>query len=292
MESFVDPWRCRVWSLHNRLEESVTERSCAEEIQSVKAGGQSFAAIGRPVRDDPEHDLEIIIGTRRLFIARYLNQKLKVDVRDISDREAVVLIDVENRKRKDLSSYEWGLGYARWIRVGIFRTQEELALALNVSNAKVTRLLKLARLPSVIVNAFGNPANIRVSWGEKLTEVLEDPVRKQPAIRAARAITENSSRPRPKEVYRQLLASAAPTTPGNHKIIPALHDQVIEGKDGTALFRIRHQQDSIALLLPIDRTSAKALKAIQGAVEQILTASTTQVVPAVHEGERFQIGNA
>lgn len=83
----------------------------------------------------------------------------------------------------------------------------------------------------------------------------------------------------PGEVYRQLLASAARTAPGNRKARPNVHDWVVEDEDGLPFFRIGHQQDSIALLLPVDRTSAMTLDAIQRAATIILAASAIQCRP-------------
>jgi ParB family chromosome partitioning protein len=233
--------------------------------------------LGRPVRDDPGYDVEVICGVRRLFIARLLKVNLLVQMRELSDREAIISMHIENCLRKDLSPYERGLGYSRWLRGGHFESQEEMAAVLRVSPSQVSRLLKLARLPSVIVSAFRDTTNIRESWAAKLTEVLEDPVRKQPAIRAARAIAASSSPLLPKEVYRRLLASAAPTSPGGRKVAPSIRDLVIEDDNGLPLFRIRHQQGAIALLLPADRTSAQTLAAIQHAVARILTAPGAEV---------------
>lgn len=294
MNSIVsaNPFRCRVWGLHDRLDEHITEENCAEEIESFRVHGQRVRVLGRPVRDDSDYDLEVICGARRLFVARLLKMQLLVEVRELSDRDAIIQMHIENCLRKDISPYDRGQAYLRWLRGGHFESQDEMATALKVSPSQVSRLLKVARLPSVIVNAFGNAVDICESWGEKLTEVLEDPSRSQPAIRTARAIAASSTRLRPHEVYRQLLASAAPTEPGGRKVTRAPHDQVIEGKDGAPLFRIRHQQDSIALLLPIDRTSAKTLAAIQHAVEQILNESATNLSLPLHEPDHLQRASA
>jgi ParB family chromosome partitioning protein len=279
----VDPFRCRVWSMHDRLEDHISEENCADEIESFSEHGQRSRVLGRPVCDDPDYDVEVICGARRLFVARLLKMHLLVEMRELSDKEAIIAMHIENCLRKEISPYERGLGYLRWLRGGYFASQDEMAAALKVSTSQVSRLLKLARLPSVIVNAFGSAIDIRENWGAKLTEVLEDPARKEPTIRAARSIAADSARLMPHEVYRQLLASAAPTEPGGRKAIPVPHDQVIEGKDGAPLFRIRHQRDSIALLLPVDKTSAKTLDTIQRAVARILTASATEIVPTIHD---------
>jgi len=281
----VDPFRCRVWSMHGRQEEDVDEASCAEEIKSIKECGQRNPAAGRTVHDDPDCDVEIITGTRRLFIARHLKISLIVAIREFSDLEAIVEMEIENRLRKDLSPYERGMSYARWLRGKYFTSQEELANKLHVSASQVSRLLTLAHLPTVILNAFGKPVEIREGWGVKLMRILEDPARRDSTIRAARHIAARSERSSASEVYRELMASAAPTVPGGRKTGRVLHDQVVAGEDGTPLFKIRHHQDEIALLLPMDRTSASTLDAIQRAVADILIASTNALVPSTrHSG--------
>ena len=285
----VDPFRCRVWALHERLQDHLSEENCAQEIESFETHGQRTPVLARPVHNNPDYDLEVICGTRRLFVACLLKRPLDVEVRELSDIEAIIAIHTENL-RKNISPYERGLSYLEWIRAGYFKTQEELAAALKIHPSEVSRPIKLARLPCAIVQAFGSPTEIRECWGKKLTEVLEDPVRKEPALRAARAIVANSSHLQPRHVYRRLLASAAPTTPGGRKTNHVLHhDQVIPGRDGTPLFRIRHQQNEIALLLPVDRTSKKTLAAIQHAVERILTASATEVVNSSQKFGKLQV---
>ena len=49
-----------------------------------------------------------------------------------------------------------------------------------------------------------------------------------------------------------------------------LRDTLIKDDEGVPLFRIKHQQNSIALVLPIGKVSAKSLQMIQSAVAEIL----------------------
>jgi predicted YcjX-like family ATPase len=49
----------------------------------------------------------------------------------------------------------------------------------------------------------------------------------------------------------------------------ANHDQVVKGDDGAALFRVRRQVNSVALILPLERGS-ECLQDIQDAVADIL----------------------
>jgi hypothetical protein len=71
-------------------------------IKSIAAHGQFVPALGRPICDDPKMDVEILCGSRRLFAARHLDIPLLVQVRDLSDRECALVVELENSLRKSL----------------------------------------------------------------------------------------------------------------------------------------------------------------------------------------------
>lgn len=265
----VNPFRCRVWRLHDRLEGEITEASCKAEIESFSDHGQLIPVLARPVRGDPDYDFELIYGARRLFVARHLNHSLLVDVRELSDKEAIVAMDMENRLRKDISPYERGQSYARWLRTGQFESQEELARALSISASQVSRLLRLARLPAVIIDAFRSPTDIRENWGLDLMESLEDPNRRDATIRAARSLARYTPRLSGREVFRRLCSNSAP----NPRTKAGAHDKVIIGEDGVPLFRIRYQNRSIALIVPTGRVSRETLERIEADIASILQKS-------------------
>jgi ParB family chromosome partitioning protein len=262
----VDAFRCKVWDLHDRLEEQITEQTCAEVIRSFQDHGQLVPALGRQTRGNPDVDVELIYGARRLFVARLINQPLLVELRDLSDREAIVAMDMENRQRHDISPYERGLSYARWLRAGYFASQDDLARALRVSASQVSRLLKLALLPSVIVDAFGNALEICEGWGVELAGVLQDDERRRRAIVAARALGKMTPRPPGHDVFRELLASAAP----GRRPKATTHDKVVKAHDGAALFRIRQQRKSVAVIISLDRITATVMDAIECSITRIL----------------------
>ena len=261
-----DPTRCRVWNLHDRLEESITAESCAREIASTKEHGQILACLGRPVKDDPDYDVEIILGARRLFVARYLKIEIVVVVQELTDRQAVIAMDADNRLRKNISPYERGMSYTRWIRRGLFETQDDIASALQISASQVSRLCKLASLPSVIVGAFRTEADVRENWGLRISKMLEDPRRRAAAIQAARLINCAEERLSPREIFRKIMASG---TNGNAPS-DLSHDRVVKAADGSTLFRVRQQVDTVALFVPIERISQSSLDAIESAIREIL----------------------
>src|SRR5262245_57838727 len=137
----VNPFRCRMWALHDRLETHVTEDTCRAEIESISKHGQLVPVLGRPLRQDPDYEVELIYGARRLFVARLINQPLLVELRELSDRDAIVAMDVENRLRQDISPYERGRSYARYLQSGFFKSQDEIARSLKISASQVSRLL-------------------------------------------------------------------------------------------------------------------------------------------------------
>jgi ParB family chromosome partitioning protein len=110
----VDPFRCRVWPGHERFEQSINEESCRAEIDSFLRHGQQSPVLGRPLSDREMYDFEIVCGARRLFVARHLNVPINVQVRELTDQEAVIALDIENRQRKDLSPYERGPPRMHW----------------------------------------------------------------------------------------------------------------------------------------------------------------------------------
>jgi len=268
-----------MWRLHDRLTEHVNEGSCHEEIQSFREHGQLVPALGRPLSDDPKYEVELVYGARRLFVAQYLKRPLLVELRDMTDKDALIAMDMENRQRKDISPYERGLSYARWLRVGYFESQDDLAAQLSISPSRVSRLLKLARLPSVIIDAFECAADICEGWGVDLAAAIKDPRRRSSAIQAARAIAAVSPRPPAREVYRHLLASSV----RGRKPRPMLRDQVVKDDQGNSLFRVRQRPRSIAVVLPQTSLSSRTLAAIQEAVAQILDPATDEEIASAQE---------
>jgi ParB family chromosome partitioning protein len=265
----ANPFRCRMWMLHDRIEGHVTERTCSAEIASFSKHGQLVPALGRPLRGDPDFDYELIYGARRLFVARHINKPLTVEVRELSDREAILAMDIENRQRVDVSAYERGVSYVRWLRAGHFDSQEDLARALKVSPSMISRVIKLAKLPAVVISAFSDPSEICERWGLELVEALEDPRRREPTLRAARHIAAEPQRLGAPEIHRRLLASAAP----GRKLKQRVHDEVVKDDTGQPLFRIRQNSTSIALLLPIGAVSAGLLDEVRNAIRHILKTS-------------------
>jgi ParB family chromosome partitioning protein len=269
----VSPFRARMWSLHDRCDQHVNEETCKAEIESFEKHGQFVPALGRVLRGDPDHDVELIYGARRLFVARYLNKPLLVDMREMGDREAIIAMDIENRQRMDISPYERGVSYTRWLRNGHFGSQDDVARALRISSSRVSRLLRLAKLPSVILNAFTTPLEICETWGLDIMDALDDPQRRQRTIQTARAIGASDPRPPAKRVYRELITASA----RGRQPKPAARVEIVRDGDGAPLFRIRQLNTSVSLMLPSEKLCAATMAEIRAVVAGILQRGTREV---------------
>lgn len=162
----LDTKQCKPWHLANRLREYLTPESCADLIESLEKAGQQIPAL---VRKNPKGEgYELICGARRLFACEYLGIKIKAAVVDLSDKEALVAMDAENRPREDISPYERACDYKRWVDIGIYKNYTEIMDGIGVKKSWFSKLMALADLHEDIVKAFGHPANLKQRWGYEL----------------------------------------------------------------------------------------------------------------------------
>ena len=261
----ADPFRCRSWALNARLEDDLTEASCRAEIDSVARNGQLVPVIGRTLAGDPDFDIEVICGTRRLFIARQLNVPLRVEIRSLTDQQAAVAVEAENALRRQASAYERGLWLAKLLRRNLFGSQDQMARELGITPTQVTRLLKFAELPAAIIGAFATPHEILESWAVELHKACTDD-RRPMLLERARTIHRHTPRPPAVSVYELLLAErGAARRASRHST-----RRVIKGPAGEALLRLERQRQDLVLRIPNARVDARLEQALTQAVVAVL----------------------
>jgi ParB family chromosome partitioning protein len=184
----------------------------------------------------------------------------------MTNAQAIAAMHSENRERKDISPYERGLSYARWLRSGFFGSQEEIAKALNISASQVSRLLRIARLPSLIVGTFRSPLDICEVWGLELIDAWENPQTRRNLTYKARTLAAQSQHLPARAVYRALISSLTPA----HKPVRTNRDEVVKSPTGTPLFRIRHNSRAVVLVLPRHSASPTNIARISNSLAQIL----------------------
>ena len=139
----LDPTRCKRWAYYDRFEEWFSYENCKDLIDDIRTGEQEIPGIVRKLENDPDgYDYEVVFGGRRHFAAQYIGETFnefkpfKAILRELSDREAARLMDLENRKRADISDFERCVSYRHQIGKTpgfdpIFSTLNELRAAIE-----------------------------------------------------------------------------------------------------------------------------------------------------------------
>jgi len=199
---WVDPNSCRMWERHNRDYSLLSEQTCQDLIEGLKAQGQQeFPAIVRRITGF-DHEFEVICGARRHFAVSWLREnnypqfKYLIEVRDLSDEEAFRLADIENRDREDISDYERAVDYADAIKHYYGGKQKAMAARLEVSEVWLSRYLELARLPMEIVRAFISVREIKELHARTLKPLLKAPQSRKKVLKVAQdlAIKQDDAR--------------------------------------------------------------------------------------------------
>lgn len=267
----VSPFRCRIWAQHARPEEQLTEWACKSLSDSIAKSGQHQPVLGRPVTDDPGYDVEIICGARRHAAALSLGRDLLVEVRELNDAQAYVAMYEENAQRKDDCPYVQGQILRRAQLSGACSSQDDLAYAFNLSHSKVSRLLMVAQLPSVVVAAFQSPHDIRERWGVELFQLCKDNDPGHTITARARLLVKRQPRPSARGVYQTLITAPAgdSSQPRHNRSTP------VKGSNGILLFREQEQTTNVIFSVPKAILSAARRDAIKQAMVRVLDEQNT-----------------
>jgi ParB family chromosome partitioning protein len=299
----VSPFKCRMWDMHDRMTDNIDTKSCASLIDSIQRHGQKHPVLARLPERSANCEYELIYGARRLFAAQHLGVDLLIEVRDLDDKRALIEMDVENRLRADISPYERGRSYQRWLSAGYFKSQTEMAKALAVSDSQVSRLLRYAELPAVVVGAFRSPNDIREEWAVALAKLCADPKSRALLTQRARSARVSEAETSPLAVYDIL-------TNGRTSLARSptrARDDVVRDARGRPLFRVRVKAKVVQIILPRDCVTLPTLQQIKEHIAQDMgaaprladsaslgpeeraTCAELAVASASHPGQSFEV---
>lgn len=101
------------------------------------------------IRASGDH-YEVVAGERRLRASRELGlTQVPVIIKNVTDREALVIALVENIQREELNGIEEAKAYKRLIEEFEF-TQDTVAQSLGKDRSTISNLLRLLKLPTII----------------------------------------------------------------------------------------------------------------------------------------------
>lgn len=192
----LNPARVRIWAGNARIYQYLNEENCRELIDSIIAeGGQKVPAVVRRVEGDPDHDYEVIAGTRRHWSISWLrrnsypDQMFVAQVAALDDEAAFRLADLENRARKDVSDLERARNYAEALKTHYGNHLTRMAERLKLSKGWLSKMIRVAALPDSVVAAFASPADVQLKPAYALAQALDDKGAAKAIIAEARRLT-------------------------------------------------------------------------------------------------------
>lgn len=265
-QRLVLPSQCRMWRRHNRIYELLSPDNCRELIDDIRGKEtQHTPAIARPIKDDSDGiEYEIIAGARRHFAVNYLREKegmtnllYLIEVKRMSDAEAFLVADAENRGRKDISDYERAIDYASALEEYYDGNTQKMADKVGMARTTLRHYLNLAKLPNEIVEAFYVPTDIALRSASKLAPILNDERKHGVVLKKAREIAVAQQRAKElgqakayegSQVMRDLLAaSAEPQKRGaSRKAV-----QSIQSDSGSRLFELERGRKFMTIRIPL-----------------------------------------
>jgi ParB family chromosome partitioning protein len=210
------------------------ERSYADEaFAQLKADIAAAGAVGVGPSNSPAPAVaaryEIVFGHRRHRACLELGLPVLAVIDELSEQDLFVEMERENRARKDLSAWEQGAMYARALDQGLYPSNRQLALAIGRDLGDVGKALSLARLPKVVIDAFGSPLELQFRWAKPLSDAQQqDP---EGLIARATALRERPGKPNARQVLDALLGTGQGVGPSNPLARPLSNppvDSVIE----------------------------------------------------------------
>lgn len=148
-----------------------------EELKaSIKSkGGNKQSVLVRPLPkpDADGREYEVVWGHRRHWACFELGLDVNVIVRELSDREAVELMTIENKFREDLSQYELARRYKIWLDEGLYESQQAIAEREGLNQATISRIMTINELPEELVDRVDDPRKIKGVWAAKVVSLVK-----------------------------------------------------------------------------------------------------------------------
>jgi ParB family chromosome partitioning protein len=197
----IRPGDCSIWDGNPRDIPRLSYDGCRTLIESIaQEDGNRIPILVRVNPPGALQPYELLVGSRRRFAVEWLNNNGRPEIRlnavivELSDEEAFRLADIENREREDITELDRARSYQAAVDRFYGGVQSRMAEALTLSNSQLSRLLSLAEMPEVVVEAFATRDELRVRHSEVLTPILRRPGQREQVLAAARQIGDEQQR--------------------------------------------------------------------------------------------------
>ena len=183
---FVEASSCVVWPGNSRDYTSLTKSRCAKLIDGIMAtSSQNTPAIVRKT-NEKGFEYEVICGAKRLWSVNWIRNncvgysslQFLIEVRQLTDKDAFLLNDMDNRLSEDISHYERAVSYCDALEK-YYPSQKQMALSLNVSESTLSRYLDLARLPKEILEVFNDTSELCPAHAKIIKRIMRSELGKE-----------------------------------------------------------------------------------------------------------------
>lgn len=217
----LDPEKIRPTEFRNRHDRSLlaSDPEFSKLKDSIQSHGQDTPIRVRPIKDALPFEFEIVSGHRRHAACLLLDAETQggfkvlslVDGDAASARDLVLKMYRENEERYDLSAFEKGRMFARWLAAKVYDSQRDLAAGVDLTESVVARYLAVAALPQPVLAAFRDERLIPMSWGAPLVQALK--VNEVAVLKAAERLAQRQPALTPDAVLKALVSAAAGKSP-------------------------------------------------------------------------------
>lgn len=157
----LDPSSIRPSRWANRHESTFQSVEFVKLKEEIAAAGGNVQPI--KVRQDVTRGgYEVVFGHRRLRACQELGLPVLAIVVSIDDRSLWEEMERENRSRANLSPYGQGRHYKAALDQGLYPSIRRLAEVINVDVSQASKVIRIADLPDVVINAFSSPRDIHL----------------------------------------------------------------------------------------------------------------------------------
>jgi len=130
----------------------IAQNAIIELANSIKENGLLQPITVLSNNDDT---YTIVFGHRRVAAYAYLNKEnIEANILSSLDNQSLVIAPiVENLQRKDMEPIETAMALSRVLKMGIIKTQNDLASSLGISQGRISKLLSILKLSDELLEA-------------------------------------------------------------------------------------------------------------------------------------------
>lgn len=288
----INPRRIRPWKYADR---SPNEMEHLRELaKSMREDGQYQHIIVRPLADEDsgsEHDYEVIAGNVRWQSAIEAGlESVDCIIKQVDDATAMRIMVAENELRRNISPLSRAKSLHKAIgRDGIYADNAEAARALKLSEAQVSRYMRIAAIPETVLQAFEKPHAISLRLAIALSQGVADGyeadlVDLAPSIEAGEISAATLPRVLLASATREDNASGQLADEANGDINPrpnrcVAHPRIYATRAGRTFLTFQRSRKGAALRIPADIERELGTDAVEQLVEEIASIIRKRFIP-------------